>query len=386
MRDELSEIEEYRGQGKVRKQFQGIKRMRNGFQPRTDLIRNKEGDIVVGREEIKQRWIEHFKELLNRPPPQNQVEEMELDGELGNVEPLTREEILDAVKRLKNNKAAGIDNISAELIKYGGQPLHDKISDLLMDIWQEETMPGEWDEGIMIALHKKEDRTICGNYRGICILPVGYKILSYIIYKRLKIYYENIIGDYQAGFRQNRSTADQIFILRQVLEKYWEFDKTSYHVFVDFKQAYDSVHRPSLWNILKFFQIPSKLINLIQMCYRNTTCRVRVGGELTEPFHILGGLKQGCALSTLLFNLVLEWIMRKTPLTRSPILIGQLRFDRLGYADDVDLCGEDLLSIEDTYSHFRRNAECTGLYINTSKTKVMKASRNPDLYGDIQFD
>ena len=143
------------------------------------------------------------------------------------MEPLSREEILEAIKRLKNNKAAGIDNISAELIKYGGQHLHDKIISLIMDIWQEETMPEEWDEGILVALHKKEDRTICSNYRGICILPVGYKILSYILYKRLRIHCENVIGDYQAGFRQSRSTIDQIFILRQMLEKYWEFYKIS---------------------------------------------------------------------------------------------------------------------------------------------------------------
>ena len=154
-------------------------------------------------------------------------------------------------------------------------------------------MPSDWEEGILAVLHKKEDRTICGNYRGICILPVGYKILAKVLYKCLQVFCEDIIGDCQAGFRPNRATTDQIFIIRQALEKYWEFNKNSYHLFVDFKQAYDSVHRPSLWNILKFFHIPEKLINLIQMCYCNTTCRIKVGGVLTEPFGIHEGLKQG---------------------------------------------------------------------------------------------
>ena len=308
---------------------------------------------------------------------------MEFNG--GDLEPLTRGEILRAIKWLKNHKAAGIDNISAELIKYGGQTLHERMIALLMDIWENETMPIDWEEGMLVILHKKGDRTICKNFRGICILPIGYKILVSIIYQRLKLYCENVIGDYQAGFRSSRATTDQIFVLRQALEKYWEFNKTSYHLFVDFKQAYDSVHWPSLWNILNFFHVPVKLINLTQMCYSNTRCRIKIGGECTDPFSIQGGLKQGCALSTLLFNLVLEWVMRHTPPTRSPILIGNATLDRLAYADDVDLCGEELPYIEDTYMEFKIVAERTGLEVSIPKTKIMEVARVPSIIGDQQF-
>ena len=80
-------------------------------------------------------------------------------------------------------------------------------------------------------------------------------------------------------------------MLRQLSEKYWEFDKEIWHVFVDFKQAYDSLHRPSMWYILCSFGIPEKLIRLIQMCYRNVRGRVKIGGEITEFFKIREGLK-----------------------------------------------------------------------------------------------
>ena len=334
----------------------------------------------MDKEGIQERWMEHFEELFNRPPPLNPVENQEIGFNAEDLEPLTRGDILAAIKNLKNLKAAGLDNISAELIKYGGPALHEKMVALLFDIWERETMPSDWEEGALVVLHKKEDRTICKNYRGICVLPIGYKILAHIIYKRLKVYCENITGDYQAGFRTNRSTSDQIFILRQALEKYWEYNKTSYHIFVDFRQAYDSVHRASLWNILKSFHIPAKLIRLIQMCYTNTKCRIRVGGEYTRPFDIQGGLKQGCPLSTLLFNLVLEWIMRHTPQTETPMHIGNATLDRLAYADDVDLCGEVLPDIENTYTEFVNVAKRTGLEINTSKTKIMEVSRTPTIY------
>ncbi|XP_068225678.1 uncharacterized protein [Palaemon carinicauda] len=114
---ELREIEGNRAHGKTRKQFQGINRMGNEFQPRMNFIRNKEGNMIILKEDIQRRWIEHFRELFNLPLHHNPVDEMEIEGNIDDVESPTREEIIDAIRKLKNNKAAGIDNIGAELIK-----------------------------------------------------------------------------------------------------------------------------------------------------------------------------------------------------------------------------------------------------------------------------
>jgi hypothetical protein len=75
-----------------------------------------------------------------------------------------------------------------------------------------------------------------------------------------------IIGDHQCGFRRNRSTTDQIFCSRQVLEKKWEYNGTVHWLFIDFKNAYVSVKREVLYNILHEFCIPKKLVRLIKMC------------------------------------------------------------------------------------------------------------------------
>ena len=119
------------------------------------------------------------------------------------------------------------------------------------------------------------------------------------------------------------------------------------------------------------------------MCYRNTTCRVRIGGELTDAFAVRGGLKQGCALSTLLFNLALEWVMRQTP-SRTGVQLGNLSEDRLAYADDVDFFGEEWEELEETVQTFRVAAKQIGLEINQSKTKILKVSRNESVLGDIR--
>ena len=98
---------------------------------------------------------------------------------------------------------------------------------------------------------------MCNNYRGLSLLSVGYKVYAKILYQRLLPHYERIVGPYQAGFRAGMSTIDNIFTLRQIGEKYWEFGKKVWHIFIDYSQAYNSVHRSSLFNILTFFGIPN---------------------------------------------------------------------------------------------------------------------------------
>jgi hypothetical protein len=81
----------------------------------------------------------------------------------------------------------------------------------------------------------------CINYRGISLLSTSYKIVSNILLSRLSLYVDEIIGDYQCGFRRNRSSTDQVFCICQILEKKCEYNETVHQLFVDFKKAYDSV-------------------------------------------------------------------------------------------------------------------------------------------------
>jgi len=110
---------------------------------------------------------------------------------------------------------------------------------------------------------------------------------------------------------KNRSTADHIFCIRQIREKKWEHDEAVHQLFIDFKKAYDSVSREALYNILIEFGIPKKLVRLIKMCLTETCSRVRVAKNLSEMFPIRNGLKQGDALSPLLFNFALEYAIKR---------------------------------------------------------------------------
>jgi len=129
-----------------------------------------------------------------------------------------------------------------------------------------------------------------------------YKILSNILLSRLTPYAEEIIWDHQCGFRHNRSTADHIYYIRQILQKNGNTMKQCIGSFVDSRKAYDSVRREVLYYILIEFGIPMKLVRLIKMCLTERYSTVRVGKSFSGMFTIRNGLKQGDALSPLLFN------------------------------------------------------------------------------------
>jgi hypothetical protein len=129
-------------------------------------------------------------------------------------------------------------------------------------IWNKEELLHQWKELIVVPIHKKGDKTDCSNYRGISLLSTSYKILCNILLSRLIPYADKIIGDHQCDFQRNRST-DQIFYIRQILEKKWEYNGTVHQLFVDFKKAYESVMREALYNIFIEFGIPRKLVGLI---------------------------------------------------------------------------------------------------------------------------
>jgi hypothetical protein len=123
------------------------------------------------------------------------------------------------IGKLKSYKSPGSDNIPAELIKAGGETLYSEIHRLTCCVWNKEELPQQWKESIIVPIYKKGDKTDCNNYRGISLLSTAYKILSNILLATLTPYVNEIIGDHQCGFRRNRSNTDQIFYIRQILEK-----------------------------------------------------------------------------------------------------------------------------------------------------------------------
>ena len=94
----------------------------------------------------------------------------------------------------------------------------------------------------IVPIHKRGNRHRCENYRGIALGNAAYNILSNIILGKIKPYIQKVIGDYQNGFRDGRSVIDNIFALRIINEKLWEYNQSVQYLFIDFQKAYDSIH------------------------------------------------------------------------------------------------------------------------------------------------
>ena len=113
-------------------------------------------------------------------------------------------------------------------------------------IWQTGEWPRSWTQSLIITLPKKGNLQQCQNYRTISLISHPSKVMLRIILNRLRPVAESIIKEEQAGFRRGRSTTEQIFNLRLICEKYLQHQQDLYHVFIDFKKAFDSVDRSLL--------------------------------------------------------------------------------------------------------------------------------------------
>jgi len=237
------------------------------------------------------------------------------------------------------------------------------IYELIEGVWRQEVMPKEWTMAIIFPIHKKGDKTNCQNYRGISPSSVIYKVFANILAKRLSPYTKRIIRNYQCGFRRDRSTVDQIFALRSLLGKCYEYNTIFHELFIDFKQAHDSINREKLILILQEFKIPKKLINLIGMTSRNTTGRVIVQNMMTEEFAINKGLRQRDALSTQLFNVVWEKVMRHIQINKGGSIYTRT-LQIVAYEDDVNLIGRSTGQLKDAVVQMGEASNELGLRIN----------------------
>lgn len=211
---------------------------------------------------------------------------------------------------------------------------------------------------------------ICSNFRGIALLNIAYKLFALILYRRMLPYMECSVGEYQGGFREGRSTTDQMFVIRQILEKCKEYNVELHQLFVDFKAAYDSVIRKKLWRVMAEFGIPEKLIALTKMTLEGANSRVRIRNKLSESFDIEEGLRQGDPLATLLFNLILEAAVRATQTDTSSTIFTKSS-QILGFADDLDIIGRNMEVVKENFVALERKGSDLGLKVNDTKTEYM---------------
>jgi exonuclease III len=399
--DELSmEIENAIKQHDPATAYAMIRRLRGGRAKIENLpIFDKQGSLLTNSKDRLNRWKEYYNDLLNVPSIVDQATIQQIPPATITTSEQQRQdktptlsEVQCAIKQMKNGKAPGNDGISADVIKAGGLPMAKWLQEIFVDIWKNETMIEDWTTAILIRLYKnKGDKKICDNYLGISLLVVTSKIFSRIILNRVQGLLDKQLLEEQAGFRSNRSTIDQIFILKMIMEKSYNINKPLLMCFIDIMKAYDSVDRALLWQICRHYGLTEKIVRMLKLLYKDTKAQVRINGELSDPFDINSGVQQGGIPSCILFNILFDFIMRRVieqvkllGITGIKMAYGSNDFFHpasdnyedldillLIYADDLVVMCDNTTDLELFIQCFEQVTQEFGLTMSVKKTCIM---------------
>ena len=273
-------------------------------------------------------------------------------------------------------KSAGVDNIPAELVQAGGDALTDIPTIICNKIWKTGEWPTTWTQSLVITLPKKGNLQLCQNYRTISLISHPGKVMLKIILNRLQPQAEEIIAEEQAGFRAGRSTTEQLFNLRIFGEKY-QHQQNLYHVFIDFKKAFDRVWHEALWATMRKYNINASIIRAVENLYDKAQSAVLFNGSTGEWFRTTVGVRQGCLLSPTLFNIFLERIMcQALDDHEGSASIGGRLITNFRFADDIFVNAEDEEEAGVLVDRLDTTTTRYKMEIGPDKTKVM--TNNPN--------
>ena len=213
------------------------------------------------------------------------------------------------LRKIKNRKAAGLDEIPPEIWKTR------QFDDILLrhcNAVYNQNPIDRWMKGCIPPFSKKGDLGLAKNYRGITLTSIAAKIYNALLRNRIETKIDNILRKNQNGFRRNRSTTSQILTIRRILEGVRAKNLLTKLLFVDFTKAFDSIHKGKREQILQAYGLPKETIAAITILYRNTKVKVRSPDGDTEYFDIVAGVLQGYTLAPYLFIICLDSVLRNS--------------------------------------------------------------------------
>ena len=275
---------------------------------------------------------------------------------------------------MKNNKTGGNDGLVGELLKYGGVAIVDLLELLFSVVWQEEVVPRNWREGLIVSLFKKEDTEDPVNYRGITLLSVVGKLFCKIINNRLVQLLDKgrVLHEGQAGFRVNRSCMDNVFTLNELVQGRWE-DKRTFAFFLDI-QKYDTVWYNGLWDM----GAKGRMWRVFKKIYAVSRSAVLLEGEKSASFSVDQGVAQGCSLSPILFSVFINDLLKVVE--EADVGISLSNGKKLGGM----LFADDFVGVSESEEDLRKLIEVIHGYCskwrlraNVNKSAVMVFSKKP---------
>jgi len=273
-----------------------------------------------------------------------------------------------------------MDGILNEMLKASRThivPILVKLFNLILTMG---SFPNAWRVNTLTPIHKKGDRLVTSNYRGISVCSNLCKLFCTVLHARIIKFAEekNLIPVHQIGYRAKSRTSDHLLTLKNLIDKHIRKQKSSYlyTCFVDFKAAFDSVWRTALVYKLVKCEIGGNILNVIQSMYREVTFRLKLQAGLTREIGTNIGVKQGCVLSPTLFNLYLADLPCIFDASCDPVQILDTKLNCLMFADDIVLFSDSSTGLQNSLDKLKLYCEKWHLTVNTEKTKVLIFNKN----------
>ena len=223
------------------------------------------------------------------------------------------------------------------------------LLNLLNCAWTTGTIGDDWVESIVVSLPKKGDLTDPGNYRGISLMSTCLKIACVILSRRINEAAEAArrFSPSQAGFRRLEECITHAACLVEAIQRRRLAGLPTFGLFIDLKKAYDMVPHEAVFAKMRRFGIRGRCYDFIVALYKRSTIRVRLGhgsgAAYTEPFDLERGVRQGCPLSCILFNIFINDLFDDIPYptveiprgTRTKPVLPTMGLAGLLFADDA---------------------------------------------------
>ena len=228
----------------------------------------------------------------------------------------TMEEMEEAMTSLKAKKSPGPDCVTNEMILHLGKKSKEILLKIFNTSWNNGSIPQVWRDAEMIPIHKKgKDKTKAESYRPISLTSCIGKLMERLVNSRLMWHLEQHqkLSPEQAGFRQNRSTEDQVTLVAQSIEDAIQDKKHTLAVWLDMEKAFDKVWRDGLRLKMRNCGVTGKMYTWISHYLCNRQARVKLNGRKSKRRYLNQGVPQGGVLSPTLFLIFIDDIVKELP-------------------------------------------------------------------------